>query len=122
MKKAKGAKRIQLAKETGLRLCRRLEEIDGLAISNDHKAMMIEQLADEFLTLITEYPDVYPEPPVSPEVLRAHAQALKDASDKARQAEADYQVAHAEAEEARRVFDKTINEIASPRREPEKPS
>jgi hypothetical protein len=114
--------RFRAAIDAGLRLGRRIEEIETVVASGDHKAMMMEQLADDWVALLAEYPDVFPNPPISIETLRAHAEELKRASEEARKAEAAHVEASARVAEAERAMNKTINEIAAPRRKPEKPS
>ncbi len=114
--------RFRAAIDAGLRLGRRIEEIENIVASGDHKAMMMEQLANDWLALLAEYPDVFPDPPISIETLRLHAEELRRASEEARQAEAAHAEASARVAEAERVMNKAINEIAAPPRKPEKPS
>jgi hypothetical protein len=110
------AKRIHIAKEKGMKLIRRMEALDELS------ADQVAALADDFGALFAEYPDVYPKPPVSLDLLRAHAQGLRDADDAARQAQAEAEEATRRVDEARRTFDAALNEIVRPLAKPEKPS
>jgi len=115
------AERRRTAIAIGLRLGQRIDEIENTLASGDHKAIMFEQLANEWVELLAEYPDIFPNPPISLETLRVHADELRRAADEAREAEAEYQEAQSRVVEAKRTLDATLNEIASPPK-PEKPN
>lgn len=108
--------RIRIAKKMGQALVRRMSARADL--SPDQLLV----LADEFEALFTTYPDVYPNPPVSVERLRAHAQELREADALARQAEAEGAEATRKLEAARLAYGAALNEIGAPGAKPEKPS
>jgi hypothetical protein len=74
------AKRIHVAKEKGRKLVLRMKSLGQLSCDE------VVVLADDLAAMLAEYPDVYPKPPVSVELLRRYAQELKEADELARQA------------------------------------
>ena len=63
------AKRIYYAKKEGKALVRQMGSLDKLSADE------VAALADAMGALMAKYPDVYPRPPVSLELLRTHTQA-----------------------------------------------
>jgi hypothetical protein len=108
--------RVRIAKEKGRALALRAERADSMTVAGQIA------LAQEFAALVREYPDVYPEPPVSAEEVERTAQELKEADEVALAAEAEAERAEQAAETARRAYHVAVNEIARGPRKPEKPS
>ena len=72
--------------------------------------------------MFTTYPDVYPNPPVSVEQLRANAQQLREADEAARKAEAVAVAAEEKLEESKRAYAAAINEFMDPPKKPVLPN
>ena len=103
------AERIRLAKAKGLELARRVDLMDGL--SGDEQTAVALALAEDFAALMTEYPDVYPQPPIPLEELGVHARELREADEVARQAVAAQEEASRRVEEAGRRLDLAAEQI-----------
>jgi hypothetical protein len=99
------AERIHIAKAEGRTLARRMNALDQL------DADQVAALADDFAELFVKYPDVYPKPPVSVEMLRKHVEELRVAERVAQQALAEEKEATRKLNEARRTFDAAMSEM-----------
>jgi hypothetical protein len=113
------AERIRLAKAKGLELALRVELMEGL--SGDEQTAAAVALAEDFAALITEFPDVYPQPPIPLEELGGHARELREADEAARQAVAVQEDASRRVEEARRQFDAAAEQIVHAHEKSEEP-
>jgi hypothetical protein len=108
------AERIHIAKAEGRTLARRMQSMDRL------DADQVAALADDFAALFLKYPDVYPEPPVSVEMLRKHVEELRQADVLAKQAEAEDREASRKLDEARRTFEAALAEARRAQAKPAK--
>jgi hypothetical protein len=114
-RQSKAAKdRIRTALAKGRELGRRMEDLDK-CLSPDLRAALAAALAEEYAKLLEEYPDVFPAPPRSPEVMRADAADLREAQAAAEEAEQ-------ESHEAQRKSRAALNELTARPAKPDKPS
>jgi hypothetical protein len=85
------AERKRFAIEKGLALTRkftRLAEYEDETLEDKtDRADEIVEVAEQLAALFAEYPDVYPNPPVSVETVRENARKLKEANSVARREE-----------------------------------
>lgn len=120
------AERKRFAIEKGLALTRkftRLAEYEDETLEDKtDRADEIVEVAEQLAALFAEYPDVYPNPPVSVETVRENARKLKEANSVARREEQELAEVSGKLEEAKRRLDATLNEIARPPQNPAKPS
>jgi hypothetical protein len=107
---SKARRRFALAKAKDI--TRRQQDLDTCLVK-EHQVALAAALAEEYAELLTEYPDVFPDPPVSAERMRAHAQEL-------REAQAAHEEALAEEESATRKA--ALNDIFRIPKKPEGPS
>ncbi len=70
--------RTRVALEKGRALVRRIDHLDTMTAGE------VAALADDFAALLAEHPDVFPEPPVRLEVLRARVAELRAAEERVR--------------------------------------
>ena len=111
-KPSKARRRIAIAKARDI--ARRQKDLDTCLVK-EHEVALAAAIAEEYAALLTEYPDVFPNPPVSAEQVRAHAQEL-------REAQAAHEEALAEEEAATRKAAVALNDIFRIPKRPEGPS
>jgi hypothetical protein len=102
--------RIRTARAKAKDITRRQKDLDT-CLSKAHQVALAAALADDYAALLTEYPDVFPTPPIAVEQIRAHAQELREA-----QAAVE---AEEEAEEAKRAGS-ALNYIRVPQKPEER--
>jgi hypothetical protein len=118
------AERRHFAIEKGLALTKKFTRLSEYVdeTPEDKTADEIVEVAEQLAALFAEYPEVYPNPPVSVETVRANARALKESNSAARRQEQELAEVSGKQEEAKRRLDAALNEIARPPQNPGKPS
>jgi hypothetical protein len=109
------AERRRIALERGLALGRKLARLEREQVTPEEANDRADEIADvaaQYEALFKEYPDVFPDPPVSPDALREHVAELREATAEARDADKEAEEASKEVDEARRKLDAAINEVA----------
>ena len=109
---AKASKaRIRAALAKAKDITRRQKDLETCLVE-EHKVALAAALAEDYAALLSEYPDVFPTPPVQLEQIRAHAREL-------REAQAAVDAEEVENEETRRQRGAALNDLT---RAPEKPT
>jgi len=115
IRNAKASKaRIRTALAKAKDITRRQKDLETCLVEA-HKVALAAALAEDYATLLSEYPDVFPTPPVQLEQIRAHAREL-------REAQAAVEAEEAESEEARRKLGVARNELTRSPEKIQKPS
>ena len=79
IRNAKASKaRIRTALAKAKDITRRQKDLETCLVEA-HKVALAAALAEDYATLLSEYPDVFPTPPVQLEQIRAHARELREA-------------------------------------------
>jgi hypothetical protein len=113
--------RARLAIEKCRAIMRKIARLTSEEEPSTDGADALAEASEQLAALFVEYPDVFPDPPVSVEKLRAHARELKTSNAVVRRADTDAADVARELDDANRSLDGALNEIARPPRN-EKPS
>ena len=121
----KTAERRSEALARALALSRRIARLEAEKLDTPEemtdRADELSDAADQLVAVFTEYPDVFPDPPIAPEQLRRHVAELREANARVRKEEAEAADLARRKADAERKLDAMLNELGSTKK-PDEPS